>query len=71
MHSNDKHGDDKMMKHDIQWLGLAWLSSLDSLEGRGLINEERNVSNSDPFYDSALMFTFYKTISVWALPERT
>ena len=26
--------------------------SLDSLEGRGLINEERNVSNSDPFYNS-------------------
>ena len=26
--------------------------SLDSLEGRGLINEERNVSNTDPFYNS-------------------
>ena len=29
--------------------------SLDSLEGRGLINEERNVSNSDPFYNSECM----------------
>ncbi|KAK9903560.1 hypothetical protein WJX75_008961 [Coccomyxa subellipsoidea] len=28
--------------------------SLDSLEGRGLINEERNVSNSDPFYDNVM-----------------
>ncbi|CAL8465378.1 g4914 [Coccomyxa elongata] len=28
--------------------------SLDSLEGRGLINEERNVSNTDPFYDKVM-----------------
>jgi len=27
--------------------------SLDTLQGRGLISEERGMSNTDPFYDSA------------------
>ncbi len=29
--------------------------SLDTLQGRGLISEERSMANTDPFYDSALL----------------
>lgn len=31
--------------------------SLDTLQGRGLISEERSIANTDPFYDSAFMLS--------------
>lgn len=31
---------------------MGMCRSLDTLQGRGLISEERSMSNTDPFYDS-------------------
>ena len=46
------HGSPADTGSGLQQLLRMHSRSLDSLEGRGLINEERNMMNTDKFYDS-------------------
>ena len=44
--------------------------SLDTLQGRGLISEERSMANTDPFYDSALLLAARSLLSLLNSPTK-